>query len=80
MSEPNFKLDRTITLSIVFAIFMQTAGALIWAGSAEARLAAVEQRVLEAPRLTERLARLEEQMIMARASLQRIEKRLDADD
>ncbi len=78
MSESNFKLDRTITLTIIFAIFMQTAGALIWVGSAEARLAAVEQRVLDAPRVTERLARLEEQMVMARASLQRIEKRLDA--
>lgn len=33
MSAP-IRLDRTVTLSILFAIFVQTAGALIWGGAA----------------------------------------------
>jgi len=78
MSEPSssMKFDRTITLSIIFAISIQTAGALMWAGAAEARLTALETRAEKAPPVSERLARLEEQMIMARQSLSRIEHQL----
>lgn len=77
-AEPTgFRLDRTVTLSIVFALCVQTAGALIWAGSAAARLETLERRVeLTAP-ISERMARLEEQMLMARESLIRIERQLE---
>lgn len=80
MSEPSssMKFDRTITLSIIFAISIQTAGALMWAGAAEARLSALEASAEKAPPVSERLARLEEQMIMARQSLSRIERQLGA--
>jgi hypothetical protein len=71
------KFDARVTLAVLMAIVVQTAAALLWAGSAAARLNEVEVR-LEAQRpISERLARLETQMILAQRSLDRIERRLD---
>jgi len=50
---------------------------LLWAGAAEARLSTLETQAELTMPVAERLARLEEQMIMARQSLNRIEHRLD---
>ncbi len=80
MSEKPLQFDRTISFGLILAIIIQTTGALLWAGAAEARLTALESRTEDAPAVTERLARLEEQMSMARQSLSRIERRLDAQD
>jgi len=77
MSEKTFRLDRTLTMSVVATIVLQTAGALLWVGAAEARLNALEIEAKSQPPISERLARLEEQMGMARMSLTRIEHRLD---
>ena len=77
MADRPLQIDRTVTFGLVLAILIQTAGALLWAGAAEARLATLEtQSAVDAP-IAERLARLEEQMTMARQSLGRIETRLD---
>ena len=77
MADRPLQIDRTVTFGLVLAILIQTAGALLWAGAAEARLATLEtQAAVDAP-IAERLARLEEQMTMARQSLGRIETRLD---
>lgn len=73
------RLDKTISFSIIIALIVQTSGALMWVGAAEARLAALEMRAERAFPASERLARLEEQMIMARQSLSRIERRLDSE-
>ena len=80
MAEQNLRMDRTITLSLVVAVLVQTAGALLWAGAAEARLSQLEAQATADLPVAERLARLEEQMIMARQSLGRIERRLDGED
>ena len=77
MSDRSLSFDRTVTLSLVFAVVLQTTGALLWAGAAEARIAALEARHNLHPPVSERLARIEEQMIMTRRSLTRIEARLD---
>jgi len=77
MSDKPLQFDRTISFGLVLAIIIQTTGALLWAGAAEARLSALESRTAGTPAVTERLARLEEQMSMARQSLSRIERRLD---
>ncbi len=77
MSDKTLHVDRTITFGLILAVTIQTASALLWAGAAEARLSTLEsQAVLDVP-IAERLVRLEEQMIMARQSLSRIEHRLD---
>ena len=80
MAEQNLRMDRTITFSLVVAVLVQTAGALLWAGAAEARLSQLETQAAADLPVAERLARLEEQMIGARQSLTRIERRLDAEE
>lgn len=72
------RLDRTVTLSILFAVFLQTAGVLVWGGAAAARLEALERRAERSQQISERMVRLEEQMLMARESLTRIEKQLQS--
>lgn len=71
------KLDARVTLALILALFLETAGGLIWAGRAAARLDEVERAVVTQPEVAERLARLEEQVSDARRSLSRIEARLD---
>lgn len=75
LTKPNF--DRTITISLIVTIFIQTAGALLWAGAAEARIVMLEEKMREGRLVAERLARLEERATIAQGSLERIEKRLD---
>ena len=53
-------------------------GGLVWAGGAAARIAALEERVGEQRLVAERLARLEAQGEAVRASVARIERRLEA--
>ena len=71
------KFDARVTLALILALFLETAGGLIWAGRAVARLDEVERAVATQPEVAERLARLEEQVTDARRSLSRIEARLD---
>jgi hypothetical protein len=71
------KIDPRVTLALILALFLETAGGLIWAGRAAARLEDVERAVATQPEVAERLARLEEQVTDARRSLARIERRLD---
>jgi hypothetical protein len=70
-------VDPRITFALIFALFLETAGGLIWAGRAAARLDAVERAVATQPEVAERLARLEEQITEARHSMARIEPKLD---
>jgi len=55
----------------------ETAGVLVWGGAAAARLEALERRAERSQLISERMARLEEQMLMARESLTRIERQLE---
>ncbi len=71
------KFDPRITYALIVAIFLETAGAFIWAGQASARLSAVEAAGAANAAMSERLARLEEQSLDARRALARIEQRLD---
>jgi hypothetical protein len=73
------KIDARITLALILALILETAGGLLWAGRAAARLEEVERAVATQPEVAERLARLEEQVTDARRSLARIERRLDDD-
>lgn len=77
MSEKFLRLERTVTLSVILTLILQTGGALLWVGAAEARLETLEDRATSNMPVSERLVRLEEQMLMARQSLTRIERRLD---
>lgn len=71
------KMDRRVTLALVFAVFIQTAGALVWAGAAGERLSMVEHEVDERRGVAERLARLEAELESVRMQLDRIERKID---
>ncbi|MCR6646545.1 MAG: hypothetical protein NVV62_19525 [Terricaulis sp.] len=77
--QPSLKVDPRITIAVIVTIILQTAGALLWAGQAAARLEAVERAVATQPEVADRLARLEEQVGDARRALTRIERKLDDD-
>lgn len=81
MSEPGLIALRApelrISIAVGAALLVQTALGLVWAGAAGERLAQLERRADGSGEIIERTARLEEQMAGVRASLARIEAKLD---
>ena len=75
--EARWRLDRQVSLAVIVAVVLQAGGALLWAGQAAARIDQLEARVQAQGPLAERLARLEEQAVAARAALDRIEAKLE---
>ncbi|WP_298913635.1 hypothetical protein [uncultured Algimonas sp.] len=74
------RLERTVTLGLIATVFLQTAGALIWVGAAEARIEQLEREVETSWAISERLARLEGETAVMAHTLRRIEEALhDAD-
>jgi len=71
------KLDKRIALGLVFALFVQTAGALLWTGAAAQRLEMVEQEIADRKGVKERLARVETELIAMRQQLDRIERKVE---
>lgn len=77
---PNrWRLDRQISVALIVAVALQAAAALMWAGRASARIEEMQSRLDTQAPVAERLARLEEQAVAVRASLARIESRLERD-
>lgn len=74
---PDWQLQKQITLGLLLAIALQTSGALIWSGRVGERLDTLERETARQSPVAERLAGLEADMRSARASLERIERRLD---
>lgn len=72
------KFDPRVTYALILALLLETAGGLIWAGRAAARLDEVERAVAVEREIVVRLTRVEEQLAEARHALVRIERRLDA--
>ena len=69
--------ELRVTGALGAALIVQTALALVWAGAAAERITQLERRVGNTDVIIERTARLEEQARAMRASLQRIEAKLD---
>ena len=72
-----WRIDRQVTPAVLLALMIQTGAALLWAGGAAERIAAVERRLDRQSGVNERLARLEAQADANRLSLERIEAKLD---
>ena len=70
-------VERKVTLGLIFAVLVQTAGGLLWAGAAAERLAALERTAVETRPIGERLVRVEAELEAVRAQLTRIEKKLE---
>ena len=71
------EIFRKVPVALIAALAVQTAGALVWAGGAAARISVLEDRVGEHGQVAERLARLEEQSKATRAAVERMELRLE---
>ena len=69
--------ELRLRIAISAAILVQTALGFIWAGAAAERIAQLERRADATTEIVERTARLEEQVAAARASLARIETKID---
>ena len=72
-----WRIDRQVTPAVILALMIQTGAALLWAGGAAERIAAVERRMDRQAGVNERLARLEANADANRLSLERIEAKLD---
>jgi uncharacterized coiled-coil protein SlyX len=68
---------KRIPAALVAAFFVQTAGALFWAGSAAERITVLERTVSDDQATIEKVAVLEEQVGEMKTSLDRIETKLD---
>ncbi|MDO8423572.1 MAG: hypothetical protein Q7S99_15575 [Parvibaculum sp.] len=75
--QSGWRIDRHVPVALVLTIILQTGAALMWSGAAAERLSALELRSARTDEVVERTARLEEQTKAMRASLTRIEEKLD---
>ena len=71
------EMKARIPAAVLVAVAIQTAGALLWAGGAAARISALEARVEGQGSVVERLARLEEQTVAVRQAVERLEAKSD---
>lgn len=69
-------VDWHVSLALMIAIGMETAGALVWAGAAGARISQLESQLARRSEEVQRLARLEAQVGALGLQLDRIEARL----
>jgi type VI protein secretion system component VasK len=72
--------DRRLTIGMIFAVAVQSAGVLLWAGAAAERVETLEERVLEVRPVSERLAHVEAELSAVRRQLDRIEQKLETRD
>ena len=70
-------LEKRIPAALVAAFFVQTAGALFWAGSAAERITVLEQAQARAQSAIERVAVMQEEIAQIEQTLARIENKLD---
>lgn len=70
-------IDKKITLALIFAIAIESAGVFVWAGGIAERLREAEAQVSEQARMAVRLMRVEVKLELASAQLDRIEAKLD---
>ncbi|MFJ6023363.1 hypothetical protein ACIQC9_02030 [Brevundimonas sp. NPDC092305] len=68
---------RKVPAAVIAALAVQAIAGLMWAGAAAARITALEAKVGEQRQVAERLARLEEQSLALRATMDRIEWQLE---
>jgi DNA repair ATPase RecN len=70
-------IDKKITWALILALTVESAGVFSWAGATGERLSELEMRVSAQAEMAVRLARVEVQLELAAAQLERIERKLD---
>ena len=76
-AERHWHLDRRVPIAVIVTLLLQSAAALVWAGSAAERLSTLETRAERIDEMVERTARLEERAKGVTAALERIEAKLE---
>jgi hypothetical protein len=71
-------VDGRMTLALLVTICLEAIAGLLWVGAAAQRLTVLEASMTAQQPVTERMARIETQMSGVRATLDRIENRIDA--
>lgn len=71
-------IDKKITVGVILALIVESAGVFAWAGATGERLREVEARVGAQAQMAERLARVEVKIDLAAAQLTRIVRKLEA--
>jgi hypothetical protein len=69
--------DARMTLALLVTICLEAIAGLLWVGAAAQRLNVLEASMSAQQPITERMARIEAQMVGVRATLDRIENRID---
>jgi hypothetical protein len=69
---------KKITVGVILALIVESAGVFAWAGATGERLREVEVRVASQSQMAERLARVEVKLDLAGAQLTRIERKPEA--
>lgn len=72
--------DRRITAAFALAVFVQSCGALMWAGAAAQRITAMEVEMDKRRPVLAQATRVEVELKLMRRQLERIERRLEARD
>lgn len=72
------KVDKRLTLAVILALFIQTGGALIWAGAAAERLETLENEQAFRRAYLIRTVQIETELEAMQAQLARIEAKIDA--
>ena len=70
-------IDKKVSIALLAAIMLESAGGLLWAGATIERIAALERQAEEVRPVGERLARVETQLEAMRAQLDRIESKVE---
>ena len=70
-------VDTRMTLALLITICLEAVAGLLWVGAAAQRLHVLGVSVAAQQPMTERMARIEAQMTGVRATLDRIETRID---
>jgi hypothetical protein len=71
------KVDTRLTLALLVTICVEAIAGLLWVGAAAQRLTVLENSVSAQQPIIERIARIETEMSGVRATLDRIENRID---
>jgi hypothetical protein len=72
-------VDARMTLALLVTICLEAVAGLLWVGAAAQRLSVLEAAMTAQQPITERMARIEAQMGGVRATLDRIENRMDTE-
>ena len=70
-------IDKKVSIALLAAILLESAGGLLWAGATIERIDTLERQAEQTKPLRERLVRVEAQLEAVRAQLDRIEAKVE---